>query len=225
MIRRPPRSTLFPYTTLFRSIGPAGFPVVPDREPDHSSSIAVVGHVTRLQHGSERGVGADDEFSGTVLGSTGLPPGLYLGVRSPQRLEGGHLSVFEGRPDESRSGVERYVADERPLRILDIRGTQNAGRQFLFAVTDRARIARFFPGRLTGVAVHVRIQRNLAGEVGAVGRGHPHGRAAYSFLDDGYAARNLRRLDLDRPLVHRLNDRHVRRIGRQEPVEMDGADL
>src|SRR2546430_13683409 len=24
MIRRPPRSTLFPYTTLFRSIGPAG---------------------------------------------------------------------------------------------------------------------------------------------------------------------------------------------------------
>src|SRR2546422_11761679 len=25
MIRRPPRSTLFPYTTLFRSIGDAGF--------------------------------------------------------------------------------------------------------------------------------------------------------------------------------------------------------
>src|SRR3712207_7280397 len=24
MIRRPPRSTLFPYTTLFRSVGPAG---------------------------------------------------------------------------------------------------------------------------------------------------------------------------------------------------------
>src|SRR2546425_8087115 len=25
MIRRPPRSTLFPYTTLFRSLGPVGF--------------------------------------------------------------------------------------------------------------------------------------------------------------------------------------------------------
>src|SRR5258707_9713586 len=25
MIRRPPRSTLFPYTTLFRSIGPSGY--------------------------------------------------------------------------------------------------------------------------------------------------------------------------------------------------------
>src|SRR3712207_7639848 len=27
MIRRPPRSTLFPYTTLFRSIGPGQMPV------------------------------------------------------------------------------------------------------------------------------------------------------------------------------------------------------
>src|SRR5256714_13995900 len=26
MIRRPPRSTLFPYTTLFRSVGPWSFP-------------------------------------------------------------------------------------------------------------------------------------------------------------------------------------------------------
>src|SRR5947208_8493680 len=29
MIRRPPRSTLFPYTTLFRSLGPTA-----DRDPD-----------------------------------------------------------------------------------------------------------------------------------------------------------------------------------------------
>src|SRR5947208_4495263 len=36
MIRRPPRSTLFPYTTLFRSVGPdAG------RRPDWASSIEV----------------------------------------------------------------------------------------------------------------------------------------------------------------------------------------
>src|SRR3989441_7569353 len=32
MIRRPPRSTLFPYTTLFRSLGTA--PRDPDRRPD-----------------------------------------------------------------------------------------------------------------------------------------------------------------------------------------------
>src|SRR3712207_8653893 len=29
MIRRPPRSTLFPYTTLFRSVGPGRAPLVP----------------------------------------------------------------------------------------------------------------------------------------------------------------------------------------------------
>src|SRR5258708_14150733 len=28
MIRRPPRSTLFPYTTLFRSVGPLSLPTV-----------------------------------------------------------------------------------------------------------------------------------------------------------------------------------------------------
>src|SRR2546429_6703325 len=31
MIRRPPRSTLFPYTTLFRSIRPARYSVFPER--------------------------------------------------------------------------------------------------------------------------------------------------------------------------------------------------
>src|SRR5437588_7425737 len=32
MIRRPPRSTLFPYTTLFRSIAPAGDPHLGERQ-------------------------------------------------------------------------------------------------------------------------------------------------------------------------------------------------
>src|SRR3989441_5387575 len=34
MIRRPPRSTLFPYTTLFRSIAQWPVPVRPDDTPD-----------------------------------------------------------------------------------------------------------------------------------------------------------------------------------------------
>src|SRR2546430_16520011 len=33
MIRRPPRSTLFPYTTLFRSLRDAAFPVLHVRDP------------------------------------------------------------------------------------------------------------------------------------------------------------------------------------------------
>src|SRR2546428_7515922 len=34
MIRRPPRSTLFPYTTLFRSLGRGIFDVFPDNPDD-----------------------------------------------------------------------------------------------------------------------------------------------------------------------------------------------
>src|SRR2546430_9293132 len=35
MIRRPPRSTLFPYTTLFRSLDPAGHPAGWSLRPSH----------------------------------------------------------------------------------------------------------------------------------------------------------------------------------------------
>src|SRR3712207_7775719 len=41
MIRRPPRSTLFPYTTLFRSTGAARDP---PRTLSHQHSAATVGH-------------------------------------------------------------------------------------------------------------------------------------------------------------------------------------
>src|SRR3712207_7496059 len=38
MIRRPPRSTLFPYTTLFRSAGGRGQPV-PRRDREHPAEV------------------------------------------------------------------------------------------------------------------------------------------------------------------------------------------
>src|SRR5436305_9995171 len=40
MIRRPPRSTLFPYTTLFRSLSPHGQPLPAD-PPQHDEAGAV----------------------------------------------------------------------------------------------------------------------------------------------------------------------------------------
>src|SRR5688572_31818344 len=45
MIRRPPRSTLFPYTTLFRSTG--------DRDPKHSAHAVGrdQGHMTHIRLG------------------------------------------------------------------------------------------------------------------------------------------------------------------------------
>src|SRR3712207_8622885 len=44
MIRRPPRSTLFPYTTLFRSVDVAGAVGMPSHEAKHPAYRPVVRH-------------------------------------------------------------------------------------------------------------------------------------------------------------------------------------
>src|SRR3712207_8250539 len=53
MIRRPPRSTLFPYTTLFRSRGPAQ---APPASPDGTRALRAGGG-PRQEGDLERGVG------------------------------------------------------------------------------------------------------------------------------------------------------------------------
>src|SRR2546430_16993054 len=45
MIRRPPRSTLFPYTTLFRSVGSVGPLAVADVDGDGTLDLFVGGRV------------------------------------------------------------------------------------------------------------------------------------------------------------------------------------
>src|SRR5690348_18125720 len=56
MLRRPPRSTLFPYTTLFRSHRPAERRVDHLRErarPGHDVRRALAGHARSEEHTSE----------------------------------------------------------------------------------------------------------------------------------------------------------------------------
>src|SRR2546422_7144818 len=50
MIRRPPRSTLFPYTTLFRSCA-AARPAAVDRRPDRGPGGSQQGDPRRARHG------------------------------------------------------------------------------------------------------------------------------------------------------------------------------
>src|SRR5256885_8647860 len=56
MIRRPPRSTLFPYTTLFRSEGPRHRPEHGDRGADYAPTVAALQHksVSALRCHSDR---------------------------------------------------------------------------------------------------------------------------------------------------------------------------
>src|SRR2546426_10710554 len=93
MIRRPPRSTLFPYTTLFRSVAGAGPPA--DVRPDaaelddggharivwrgHAVTLPVVGfhHIENamLALAVGREGGADPARAVAALAGVRLPPG------------------------------------------------------------------------------------------------------------------------------------------------------
>src|SRR5256885_3461234 len=53
MIRRPPRSTLFPYTTLFRSAGPAQHHDVADEHAPADHLVGVVQGGSRDRHAAD----------------------------------------------------------------------------------------------------------------------------------------------------------------------------
>src|SRR3712207_7028407 len=67
MIRRPPRSTLFPYTTLFRSLGLVRR-LLRSAEPGGAPLLAVPGPLPRLPpaavHGVQRQVGHPRRLTG-----------------------------------------------------------------------------------------------------------------------------------------------------------------
>src|SRR3712207_7537722 len=92
MIRRPPRSTLFPYTTLFRSQRPALAAVAADEPARLRSEVLVTddGHVRALQ-----GAGCDDDGG---VGARRLEPGPELAAqvaldRKSTRLNSSHANI------------------------------------------------------------------------------------------------------------------------------------
>src|SRR5687768_17787246 len=89
MIRRPPTSTLFPYTTLFRSVSPDELPLVPHLpQPLHqASALAVV-----LEH-----VEALVEAEGAIVpGSAPVAGRLVAGGLQRLRSEE-HTSELQSR--------------------------------------------------------------------------------------------------------------------------------
>src|SRR3712207_9192564 len=101
MIRRPPRSTLFPYTTLFRSAAAAG-PVAqhgvahdPPAEPRPVDAIAESGDATGPLVAQAHRIG------GVPLGEVGHLPGEELDVRAaephPLHVDEDRKSVVKGK--------------------------------------------------------------------------------------------------------------------------------
>src|SRR2546430_16761470 len=92
MIRRPPRSTLFPYTTLFRSGGlpapapPGGF-VIQHGDMLHCDfGLVYLGFSTDTQHNAYV----------LLAGETEAPQGLKDGLKAANRLQ--DLTMQHARP-------------------------------------------------------------------------------------------------------------------------------
>src|SRR3712207_9062881 len=93
MIRRPPRSTLFPYTTLFRServLGALTDPVVVDGRAIH----------VRVSIGVADSTSAGDRFAGTLLRNADLA--MYLAKSSGKN----RVVVYAERSEEHTSELQ-----------------------------------------------------------------------------------------------------------------------
>src|SRR2546430_17684930 len=101
MIRRPPRSTLFPYTTLFRSLRDRG------HEVETAPLVSGLHGIERVP-GGWRG-GADPRREGTVRGREYHSPGRKAGMK-PRRVSLGKTA----RP--SLTGI---LSGTRPFALLD----------------------------------------------------------------------------------------------------------
>src|SRR2546427_13231372 len=84
MIRRPPRSTLFPYTTLFRSLGATADPSQPLVEVADPAALDIVFSVSpaeaaRIHAGEAVTLTAGDAASGEGLGRGVVTAGAVAG--------------------------------------------------------------------------------------------------------------------------------------------------
>src|SRR5258708_31969334 len=96
MIRRPPRSALFPYTTLFRSVGLAGLRTRPGQQRDRAG-LAPLLAARRLRDPADR-----------------LPPG----ARRPIRGAAGPGSTFDEAVGQARG--QAHPAPDADTQALTV---------------------------------------------------------------------------------------------------------
>src|SRR2546426_12569723 len=106
MIRRPPRSTLFPYTTLFRSRGRASLP--PERIRG-GGRAAAKRHTAGLVHSRLRGRDRGHPFCRACAHSEAMAGACWLDAA-------GHLTMMASRG--SRSAVALDLDGDGDLDIV-----------------------------------------------------------------------------------------------------------
>src|SRR3712207_1207323 len=104
MIRRPPRSTLFPYTTLFRSGGPAPADTVVRRQATAPVG-SPTGAVPRLQPGAQ---------VPPVQLSSAVDHGLVAGDPRTPTVRPGADPVIDSRTRPIRAGRRAPARPARP---------------------------------------------------------------------------------------------------------------
>src|SRR5438477_7118727 len=101
MIRRPPRSTLFPYTTLFRSL-------------ESRARRPVCAHGPRARDGRRRGRGRSEEHTSELQSHVNLVCRLLLEKKKnvPSHLRDG--------PDQNPHRNENKNEHERPTEVTQV---------------------------------------------------------------------------------------------------------
>src|SRR2546429_9954619 len=90
MIRRPPRSTLFPYTTLFRSLFALqptgnGEQILGDHAPAHVALKSMLSLVSSSPHRKRMLQGADGRFTASSPAQSSFEPTLFVPFRALPR--------------------------------------------------------------------------------------------------------------------------------------------
>src|SRR5688572_32576570 len=102
MIRRPPRSTLFPYTTLFRSGAERGGPV---RDGD-------LRQLPGVRPGADRGVGRSEEHTSELQSQSNLVCRLLLEKKKKKKKNSKRNKTKTGEK-RKRARLDKQATDQR----------------------------------------------------------------------------------------------------------------
>src|SRR2546422_6170897 len=102
MIRRPPRSTLFPYTTLFRSRHPRQAAPAPPRLREGRRRLEAQGTLEALHSREDLVASRSEEHTSELQSRLHLVCRLLLEKKKKEHIDTGHTTTTTDLPTTSR---------------------------------------------------------------------------------------------------------------------------